>query len=183
MLFGGGVVASGSLLAVFTLRELGLTPAQYGLALGLPAAGGILGSLLTPHLIRRYGERRVLLGFGTFRAVGLLFVPLAPAGWAGLALIVLGNFLMLFAAGIFNPTFMTYRMNATQDEYMARVATAWSVSSRVAQPLAVTLFGALAAGTNLRLALLMAGSLTLSSVLLLPWRQRAEEVPSKDRVE
>ncbi len=49
---------------------------QYGLALGLPCLGGIIGSRLVGPLTRRYGERPVLLTSGVLRTVWMGLLPL-----------------------------------------------------------------------------------------------------------
>jgi hypothetical protein len=51
------------------------------------------------------------------------------------------------------------------------VIAGWSVSSRVVQPIGILLGGALAAATNVRIALLVCGLGVLASGALLPWRQ------------
>lgn len=76
MLFGGALMLTGPLMALLMLRELHFTPWQYGLALGLPTLGGLLGSLCAPRLVARWGARAVLLGSGTLRT-----------GWLALMLI------------------------------------------------------------------------------------------------
>jgi MFS family permease len=169
-LFGGCIMLSAPLIAVLMLRELGLTPWQYGLALGLPCLGGILGALCTKPLTRRWGDRTVLLAFGVLRTLWLGFIAFAPSGTLGLLVIIAADFLLLFSAGVFNPTFVTYRMRATDDSHMARVTTAWSISSKTFQPLFILAGGILAAATSTRFALASAAVLLLFSGLLLPWR-------------
>lgn len=171
MVFGGCIMLAAPLLAVFMLRDLGLTPWQYGLALGLPGIGGILGAICTPTLTRRFGDRTVLLTFGVLRTLWMGLLPLAPDGTAGLVVIIVAEFLLLFCAGVFNPTFVTHRMQATHDSHMSRVATAWSISSKTAQPIFIIAGGALAAATSPRAALAVAAVALLTSGLLLPWRR------------
>lgn len=130
MLFGGAIMAAAPLTTVLMLRELGFAPWQYGLALGLPAAGGIAGSLAVPRLLRRFPLPTLLLAAGAARAVWLGLIPLAPPGTAGLIVIVAADTLLLACAGAFNPLFATYRMEATDDAHMTRVATAWAVTSK-----------------------------------------------------
>jgi predicted MFS family arabinose efflux permease len=170
MVFGGSIMLVSPLMAVLMLRDLGFEPWQYGLALGLPGFGGILGSLVTKPLVRRAGQRTVLLTFGVLRTVWMGLIPLARPGTAGLVLIVLSETLLLFCAGVFNPTFATYRMNATSDAYMARVVAAWSISSKSVQPVFIAAGGVLAAATNTRTAITVAAVILLSSAVLLPWR-------------
>ncbi|WNI16499.1 MFS transporter [Actinacidiphila sp. ITFR-21] len=170
LLFGGPVMMASPLMAVLMLRNLGLTPWQYGLALGLPCLGGVLGSQVTPALTRRLGPRRVLLVSGVARAPWLLLLPLAPSGAFGVGVIVAIDFGLLFAAGVFNPSFSTYRMEATDDAFMSRVVTSWSVSSRAVQALFMVGGGLVAGVVGVRPALVISGVLCLASALLLPWR-------------
>lgn len=169
MIFGGCIMMASPLLAVLMLRDLALPPWQYGLALGLPGLGGVLGSLCTKRLTARYGARQVLLTFGVGRTLWLGFIPLAPAGTGGLIVIIVSEFLLLFCAGVFNPTFVTYRMIATDDSHMSRVTTAWSISAKTAQPVFILAGGALAALTSVRASLAIGAGVLLASAAFLPW--------------
>ncbi|MFJ8941106.1 hypothetical protein ACIRL0_36235 [Streptomyces sp. NPDC102365] len=80
LLFGGSVMMASPLMAVLMLDDLGLAPWQYGLALGLPCLGGVLGSRLTPLLTRRFGQRRVLLVSGVARTLWTILLPFTPSG-------------------------------------------------------------------------------------------------------
>lgn len=51
---------SGALLVLFCLRELDLDEGHIGLAMGLGAAGGLLGALATPTINRVVGEGRTI---------------------------------------------------------------------------------------------------------------------------
>ncbi|MFJ3310510.1 MFS transporter [Streptomyces sp. NPDC086549] len=181
LLFGGSIMMTSPLMAVLMLRDLGLAPWQYGLALGLPCLGGVLGSRLTPLLTRRFGQRRILLLSGVARTLWTILLPLAPSGALGVSIIVTADFGLLFAAGVFNPSFTTYRMEATQDAFMTRVGTSWSVSSKTCQAVFMIVGGLIAETAGVRGALIIAGVLCLSSALLLPWRKAhasAEGIPA-----
>ncbi|MFE3194533.1 MFS transporter [Nocardia sp. NPDC059240] len=171
MVFGGAVIASGPLLAVFMLRDLHFTAWQYGLALGLPTLGGLAGSLCTPALVSRFGSRAVLLGAGTARTCWLPMMLLAHPGTVGLLVITAADTALLLCAGVFNPVFTTYRMNATADPYMARVGTAWSVSAKTCQPAFITVGGVLATVIGTRGAISAVALTLMASSLLLPWQQ------------
>ncbi|MFB9235249.1 MFS transporter [Plantactinospora siamensis] len=173
LLFGGPVMLVSPLLAVLMLRELGLAAWEYGLALGVPCLGAVLGARLAPPLTRRLGLRRMLLLFGALRAPWLVLLAFTPAGPAGLPVILLAETGLLFGAGGFNPSFATFRLAATEDRLMARVLAAWSTGSKVAQPLFIAAGGLLAAATSTRLAIGVAGLLCAASTLLLPWRATA----------
>ena len=131
--------------------------------------------MCTPRLTRRFGDRTVLLTFGVLRTLWLGILPLAPVGTTGLVVIIVADFLLLFSAGVFNPTFVTHRMRATADTHMSRVTTAWSISSRTVQPLFIVAGGALAAATSPRFALATAAIVLLTSGLLLPWRANPDD--------
>jgi len=83
MVFGGAIMLSSPLLAVLMLRELSFTPFEYGLALGVPGVGGILGSLLARRLGARFSERGTLLCCGVLRGpYGGAVRAMAASGFA-----------------------------------------------------------------------------------------------------
>ena len=176
MLFGGALMVTSSLLAVFMLRDLELAAWQYGVAMGAAGAGGIAGAACAPALTRRLGPRRVLMTFGVARTLSLGLLPLAPPGALGWVVVAVAELLLLFCAGVFNPAFATYRMRATDDAVMSRVTMAWSMSAKLAQPLCIVLGGVLATATTTRTALAVAAGALVLSGLLLPWR-----APDDDR--
>ncbi|WP_245923690.1 MFS transporter [Paractinoplanes atraurantiacus] len=170
MIFGGCVLASVPLLAVFVLRDLGFPAWQYGLIAGVSSVAGILGSLLVRPLRRRIGEHRVLLVAGVGRNLWMGLLPLATASTGGLVLVVAAETLMVLFAGMFSPTFATYRMNATGDGHMARVVMSWSVANKVVQPVVIAAAGALAAATSVRTALAVLATALIGGVVFLPWK-------------
>jgi MFS family permease len=169
LLFGAGIMASAPLLAVLMLRELSFPPWQYGLALGLPCAGGVLGAVWVRRVLRRRGQRFALLAFGVGRSLWTLLLPFTPAGLPGLAVVITSSSLLLVSAGGFNPVFTTYRMEAVEDAYLSRVIAAWSISTRTAQPIGIAVGGALAALTSTRTAMAVVALLVTASIALLPW--------------
>lgn len=168
--FGAGIMASSPLLAVLMLRDLHFPAWQYGLALGVPCVGGVLGALALKPLTARFGARRVLLASGAGRALWLSLFAFVPAGVGGLLLVIGAETLALGGSGVFNPAFATFRMEATSDAYLSRVIACWSISSRTSQPIGIVLGGGLAALAGVRVALLVCGLIVASSALLLPWR-------------
>ncbi|MFJ3762105.1 MFS transporter [Streptomyces sp. NPDC090080] len=171
LLFGGSIMMTSPLMAVLMLDDLGLAPWQYGLALGLPCLGGVLGSRLAPPLTRRFGERRVLLLSGVARTPWTILLPLTPSGALGVCVIVAADFGLLLSAGVFGPSFTTYRMAATSDAFMSRVGTSWSVGSKSCQAVFMISGGLLASAAGVRGALFIAGLLCMAGALLLPWRE------------
>jgi predicted MFS family arabinose efflux permease len=171
MIFGGCVLALTPLLTVLVLRDLGFPAWQYGVISGVAGVAGVAGSLLARPLGRRLGEHPLLLVSGVGRNLWLPLIALAPASPAGLVLICAAEFLLVFFAGMFSPTFATYRMNATDDTHMSRVVMAWSVTNKTVQPVFIAAAGLLAAATSARTAIAVLGVMLILGVALLPWKQ------------
>jgi MFS family permease len=162
------IMASAPLLAVLMLRTLEYPPWQYGLAFAVPCLGGLLGSRLARRLAARYGRHRVLVVSGTLRAcwpVGLAFIGTGPAG---LALVMALEFALITCAGVFNPLLATERLERTAPDRVARVLTAWSVSTKAAIAGVTALWGLVAAVAGVRGAIGVAGALLLLTPFLLP---------------
>ncbi|MDQ0463747.1 MFS family permease [Caulobacter ginsengisoli] len=170
VLVAGLIMATAPLLAVLMLGPLGFKPWQYGLVLGLPCLGGVIGSRLARPLAARFGEFWVLQVFGVLRAcwsVGLVFVG---PGTAGLALVILVEFGLIGCMGVFNPVFAAWRLNHSPEGKAARVLSAWNITSNLTIAALTALWGLLAAATSPRIAIGLAGALMLLTPLLLPRR-------------
>jgi MFS family permease len=177
-LFGSCVIATSPLQTVLTLRVLGMEPWMYGVAMGVPCLGGILGAMCAPRLTNRLGERAVLLGSGVARTLWTIPIAFTPSGPVGFVWFTAANFGLILCAGVFNPTFATYRMRETADDHMSRVQAAWSITMKVAQPVGVLAAGALAAATSPRTAIAVAGGVLLLSSGLLHWRPAVTKNPT-----
>lgn len=185
VLVNGLILATSPLVAVLMLGRLGFAPWQYGLAFGAPCVGGLIGARLSRGLVARFGERRILLVFGTLRAfwsIGLAFIP---PGIGGIALVLTVQLGLVTCIGVFNPVFATCRLNSTGADRVARTLSAWSITSSVTIATLTALWGVLASVTTPRIAIAAAGVLMLATPFLLPWRkgvlQCAEERPGTSR--
>ncbi|MEU4238660.1 MFS transporter [Actinoplanes sp. NPDC026619] len=174
MIFGGCLMALTPLLTVFVLRDLGFSAWQFGLITGVSSVAGIVGSLVVKPLRRRLGEHRVLLFAGVGRNLWLFLVPFAPASTVGLVMLTAADFLLVLFAGMFSPTFATYRMNATDDEHMSRVVMAWSITNKIVQPACIAAAGLLAAATSAKTALIVLAAVLLTGIGFLPWRRDSQ---------
>lgn len=167
VLVNGLIMAGEAPLAVLMLGRLGFAPWQYGLAFAVPCAGGLIGSRLAPRLAARYGNARILLGFGRLRAVWPLGLALVRPGLAGLLIVMVTELGLIICASIFNPVLATYRLQVTADGRVARVLSAWKVSTSASIAALTALWGVLATTTSPRFALVVAGLLLLATPLLL----------------
>jgi MFS family permease len=177
------ILATAPLLAVLMLGRLGFAPWQYALAFGVPCLGGLVGSRLARPLARRFGPDRVLRVAGTLRVCPSICLALVGPGARGLVLVLVSQCCLVTAIGVFNPLLATRRLQLTPDDRVARVLSAWSVTSSAAVAAATALWGVVAGVAGLRPAIAAAGVLLLATPLLL-WRcdgsqaQAVANVPS-----
>lgn len=175
VLVNGLIMATAPLLAVLMLGRLGFAPWQYGLAFAVPCVGGMIGSRLARRLVTRWGRHRVVRTAGALRACWSLGLAFVGPGVAGLVLVMLVEFGLITCVGVFNPVYATYRLDETADDRVARMLSAWTVSSSAATALLIAGWGVLAAAVGPRQAIAIAGLLMLATPLLLPRRERARQ--------
>jgi MFS family permease len=173
ILANGLILATAPLLAVQMLGRLDFTPWQYGLALGLPCVGGVIGSRLARPLTARLGTLGVLRLFGLLRALWSIGLVLVGPGLPGLALVIAVEFGLIGCSGVFNPVFAAWRLNHAAPDKVARVLSAWNISNNLSVAALTALWGVIAAWTSPRVAIGMAGTVMLVTPLLLPRREAA----------
>src|SRR5271156_1485020 len=105
---------------------------------------------------------------GALRAcwsVGWAFVH---PGISGVVLIIAVQFGLVTCVGVFNPAFVTYRLDQTETNRIARTLSAWSITSNITIAVLTAVWGLLASLIGLRTAIAIAGILLLATPLLLP---------------
>jgi predicted MFS family arabinose efflux permease len=172
VLVNGLIMATEPLLAVLMLGRFGFRPWQYGLAFAVPCLGGLAGSRLTRRIVARFGRHRVLLAAGTLRAAWVVGLLLMRPGVTGLVVVMAVELGLIFSCSVFNPVLATYRLEQTPPDRVARVLSAWSVSTRASIAALTALGGLLATFTGPRAAIGIVGGLMLGTPLLLPRRDR-----------
>ncbi|MFF4434072.1 MFS transporter [Streptomyces sp. NPDC001513] len=184
VLVNGLIMAASPLLAVLMVRDLAFTPWQYGLAFAVPCVGGLIGARLAPRLVARFGRHRVMVTTGALRACWLLGLAFVGPGAAGLVLVMAVELGLITCMGVFNPVFATYRLDRTPTDRVARILSAWSVTSKATIAALTALWGLLAGITGPRTAIALAGLLVMATPFLLPRRDgtpRPEREPAHDR--
>ena len=85
-----------------------------GIVFGLSSAGGLLGAVVTPHLVRMIGEARAIPASAAAFSVLMLLVPVA-ALFPSLAFAILAiqGFLGSFATLVYNVVQVTFRQRIT----------------------------------------------------------------------
>jgi MFS family permease len=72
--FGGTFFA---LYTIYIVQELRIAPVFYGILIALGGVGALIGSVITPHLTRRFGAKRALLCGALLHSSLALLTPLA----------------------------------------------------------------------------------------------------------
>ncbi|HEV7579836.1 MAG TPA: MFS transporter, partial [Mycobacterium sp.] len=148
ILVNGLIMATSPLIAVLMLGRLGFTPWQYGLAFGAPCVGGLIGSRLARPLVARFGQHKVMLIAGALRACWPLGLAFIRPGVAGIVLVIAVQLGLVTCVGVFNPVFVTHRLEQTETDRVARTLSAWSVTSNVTISAMTALWGLLASITS-----------------------------------
>lgn len=175
LLFGSALMAMNPILAIFIVRDLGLSAWEYGLTLGAPCLGGIIAGGLAHRLISRWGRERLLFSTGVVRVICLLPLAAIPAGPTALAAVLALQFGLLFTAGLFNPAFASIRMTITPPDRLSAVVGSWGATTRLIHPIAIMTIGLLAEALSIRAALAISAALGTASILPLlgrSWRHR-----------
>lgn len=130
-------MATITIQVLFAQEVLGLGAATYGIILSIEALGAVAGSLLAPHLVRRFGLHPCLflsiavwgLGYG---AIGLTSSPVVMAG---------ALFAVLFAAMVWNVITVSWRQRRIPQGMLGRVNSIYRCFGWGSMPL-----GAIAGG-------------------------------------
>ncbi len=156
------------LYSLYTIRDLGLTPAAVGLTIAMGGAGNLLGALLAAPMARRLGLGRTLLFALLASAAATLLIPLA-GGPMALVLV------MMFAAQLVGDGLSSVyaihetslRQAVTPDRLLGRARSSVTVLTAALYPLGALVAGALADTLGARVTLLIAvGGFFLSALWL-----------------
>ncbi|MGW2581558.1 MFS transporter [Streptomyces virginiae] len=163
---------SGALTSVFflyMLRVLGMGSKQVGLVLAIGSIGALVGVLLVGRLTERFGVGPTLILTMALPGLGyLLLAAVHGHSPAAVALVAASSFVVQFSIPIFNVTVVSFRQVSTPDELLGRVNATARTCALGAFSLGSLLGGALASGTGLRTAVVLAASGTfLASLALL----------------
>ncbi len=137
-------VISMTMLPIFLLRELGLSPASMGIIFALGAVGGLFGAIATPHIVGRIGEARAIpvsaLGFSLV-AVFLPIAAMVPS--VAFPLLVAQGFVASFTVLLYNVTQVTFRQRITPPRLLGRMNASVRFVVWGVMPIAALLSGAL----------------------------------------
>jgi len=135
-----------TVFAVFVLRELQLTPWQFGVTLAFGGIGSFLGALLAPRVGVRLGAgRAILLGrtlvVPPWLALAALPIDAYTTAWVLLTVVSTAQFLYGLSMGIEDANDIGYRQAIAPDEIQGRMNSTIRTANRV-----IFFFGALLGG-------------------------------------
>jgi MFS family permease len=157
-----------ALFILYATRELGVRPGVLGLVLGAGAFGGVLGSLLTGRLSRRYGVGPVFVAGSVLFPAPLVLVPLAGGGsWTIYACLFAAEFVSGFGVMLLDISANAITTALVPDRLRARVAGAYMVVNYGVRPLGALAGGALGTWIGLRPTLWIGAVGAIAGVLFL----------------
>ena len=140
-----------SLYTLFALRDLGLSPAQLGVAIGCGGVGGLIGAALAAPAAARWGTRRTLLGSLALTALMQAFIPLAPAvPWIAMLFLIASQVVGDGAMTVYLVNETTLRQQLLPQEALGRSAATWQVAAGLLTPAGALLGALLAEAFGLR---------------------------------
>jgi MFS family permease len=138
-----------SILLVYAVRDLDLTPAVIGLVLGVSNVGWLVGAMAATRLSASIGVGKTIVGSAIVFGPSMLLVPLAPQSFP-IPFLVASLALLSFGAVVFNVTGLSFTQAIVPDRMLGRLNATrrfivWGVI-----PLASLAGGALATVIGLR---------------------------------
>jgi predicted MFS family arabinose efflux permease len=172
-----------ALTPLYLVRDLGATPAQYGLLVASEGAGALIGALLVPRLAGRGTATGLVFTSAVVSSVSLLVMPIGHGLLGG---VVFGCANAGFAAGVVvqSVTTRTYRQRASPPELLARVMATVRFVSWSAIPAGSFIAGICSTATGPRAALAVFAAVSLACPLVLTptlIQRRAARTPRVER--
>lgn len=165
-----------TLYVLYAIEVLRLTPIVLGFVIALGGVSNLTGALAAEWLGRRYPVGRILIGASLVSAFSALLIPLARGPW-WVAAAVLGAAQLVGDAAypVYSIHELTLRQRIAPPEMLGRVNAAIEMLFKGLWPAGALAGGAVAAGSSIRVAFVLAGSgLALSTLWLVfsPLRSR-----------
>jgi MFS family permease len=166
MFFSMGIL--GPLYVLYAIRELHISSAELGIAIGMGGAGSLIGATLAPAIGRRFGLGHTFIGSVLIMAASYALIPLAhgPRPMPLIFLMVqqlVGDF--AFSAYLINV--LTLRQSLAPEEMLGRVNAAMQLMTRGVFPVSALVGGILATAIGMRPTLFIAVAGILAASLWL----------------
>lgn len=133
-----------TMLPIFLLRDLGLTPANMGIIFSLGAVGGLLGAMATPHIVRWIGEARAIPVSAIAFSVAGIFLPAAAlVPEIAFVLLVVQSAIGMFTVLLYNIVQVSFRQRITPKRLLGRMNASIRFFIWGVMPIAALLAGGL----------------------------------------
>ena len=149
-------------LVLLATRELGVTPAGYGLLLAVAAVGSVLGGLLTARLVRAFGQIPVLVAALAINAVAFMLLGLSPNAWALAALLAVSG----LVTAMWNVVTVTLRQELVPLGLLGRVNSVYRLLGWGLIPLGALAGGLIAHEIAVRAGYPIAGALRAAALVI-----------------
>ncbi|NEA37203.1 MFS transporter [Streptomyces sp. SID13031] len=173
-----GLMGYQSIIVVFLVRELGVSPGMVGALIAIASSGGVVGAFLGRRVANAVGTARATLLFELVLPTLALLIPLTTKG-AGLALYTIGAFCIGVGVVAGNTIKATFHQSYCPPELRGRLAASTSFLNYGTIPLGALLGGTLGEVLGLRTALWIttAGIPLAGLVLLCSPIRRSRDLP------
>lgn len=138
-----------TMLPILVLREIGLSPALWGVAISIGAIGGLLGASQSARIGRLVGEGTVIPVSSIVSGVAVLLLAALPylATPAAFAVLLASEFVLSFSVLVYNIAQVTFRQRICPPRLLGRMNASIRFVVWGVMPLAGILSGVL--GANL----------------------------------
>ncbi len=153
--FFGGAFAT--LYGLYLIRQLGITPAIYGLLVTMGGLGALIGAVLASRLVRRFGLGPTLLGAMLLSGSISLTTPLAGGPKVlVVALLMTGQLVGDFGMEVYLINALSLRQSMIPDRFLGRANASANFLTGGMVTIGALLAGLLAGMIGMRLTLLIA---------------------------
>ena len=157
-----------AITVVYATRDLGMSPAMLGVALGMMGPASLLGALIAGPLARRFGLGPILVASLTGEAISR-FILLLAGGPPVVAAVTIGLSQLLFGfiAPLWDVNANSLRQTATPQPLLGRVSAASTFVGVGMAPIGALLAGWIGEGAGLRAAIFFTALITLLALGIL----------------
>jgi len=165
--FNLGFTIIETVLLLYAVQQLDMSPAVVGLIFSVGSVGSLLGAVVATPAQRRLGLGRAMTGAYLFACLPALLIPLAGPG-SSLAVPLLTGTYFLVGIGVASSQVYVYalRQAITPDRLLGRMNSAYRFFVTGMLPLGALIGGALGGQIGLRMTLVVGG---VCVVLALVW--------------
>ena len=159
----------GPLYVLYAIRDLRLTPAELGIAIGMGGVGSMIGATLAPAIGRRLGLGHTFIGAAITMAAAYALIPLAQGPRPMALIFLIGSQLVGdFAFTAYFVNALTLRQSLAPEDMLGRVNAAMQLLTRGVIPLSALASGILAGAIGVRptITIAVAGILSASVWLI-----------------